>query len=105
MLPLYDWDIFDENFQRQYSDNPPSGAAWFASFNVVLSIGGLISEVHSEVEGRGQSKENFFLMNFPDAQDSQYERYFRNAASCFAELTFNEPSLMAVQALCGMVSF
>jgi hypothetical protein len=104
MLPLYDWDIFHHYYNRQYTADTPSGAAWFASINVVLGIGGMIKEVHSEIEGRGRGKENVFFNKFPDIQSSAYSMYFRNATSCFTDLMFNEPSLMAVQALCGIVS-
>jgi hypothetical protein len=98
MLPLYDRDIFDQHYTQQYSAKPPSGAAWYASFNVVIAIGGMISEVHSQVEGRAPC-EGFSLL-----PDTPYSRYFRNAAGCFLDLTFQEPSLLAVQAMCGMVS-
>jgi hypothetical protein len=98
MLPLYDREIFDQYYARQYTLKPPSGVAWYASINVVLAIGGMISEVHSQVEGRGLAEGS---MNFPD---TLYSKYFRNAASCFIDLTFKDSSLMAVQAMCGMVS-
>jgi len=104
MLPLYDWDIFNEYYEQQYTSIPPSGADWYASINVVLGIGGMISEAHSQAEGRRLAKDNPFSMDLPGTA-SMYGRYFRNAASCFIELAFKNPSLMAVQALCGMVSW
>ena len=104
MLPLYDWDMFHQYYARQYTADPPSGAAWFASINVVLGIGGMIMEVNSKIEGRDRGKENAPFKWFPDVQYSPYSKYFHNATSCFIDLVFNEPSLMAVQALCGIVS-
>lgn len=101
LLPLYDRDIFEQYYTQQYTTKPPPGSAWYASINVVLAIGGLISEVHSQVEGRGPGKDSLFQAEFPN--NTQYSKYFHNAASCFIDLTFKEPSLMAVQALCGMV--
>lgn len=105
MLPLYDRDLFEQYYTRQYTASPPSGPAWYASINVVMAIGGMISEVHSQVEGRGAGKSSPFQMNFPEMQDSLYSKYYRNATSCFLDLTFNEPSLMAVQAICGLVGY
>lgn len=96
MLPLYDREIFDQYYVQQYSDRPPPGPAWYASVNVVIAIGGLISEVH---EGKGMDDRAL------DFSNTQYSKYFRNAASCFIDLSFKEPSLMAVQAMCGMVGY
>ena len=104
MLPLYDWETFSQYYQRQYSENSPPGAAWFASLNVVLGIGGMISDVRAEADGRVPARDSAFMRNIPNMEYSPYSRYFRNAASCFIELTFHEPSLMTVQALCGMVT-
>jgi len=98
MLPLYDKDIFDLYYAQQYSAIPPSGSAWYASFNVVLAIGGIIRENHSQGEGMSPAG------GFPLFSDTQFLKYFRNAASCFLDLTFQEPNLLAVQAMCGLVS-
>lgn len=103
MLPLYDRDLFEENYARQYTSNPPAGSAWYASLNVVMAIGGLLSEVHCQADGRRPGKTGPFQVNLPEMGDSLYSKYYRNATSCFLDLTFNEPSLMAVQAICGMV--
>ena len=99
MLPLYDRELFDTYYAQQYTAEPPSGAAWDASINVILAIGGLIAEVHSHVEGRKPAEPFSFF------QETPYSKYFRNAASRFLDLTFQEPSLLAVQAFCGMVRY
>lgn len=103
MFPLYDWEVFEQYYTRHYSSNPPPGAAWFASINVVLGIGSLISEIQSQIDGRGQAKAISFQTKVTGLESSSYEKYVRNATSCFTELVFDQPSLMAVQALCGMV--
>lgn len=97
MLPLHDKDIFYRHYEQQYTANPPPGTAWYACLNAVLAIGGIISEVHNQEQGVEPGQSLLFF------EESPYGGYFRNAASCFLDLTFQEPSLMAVQAMCGMV--
>ena len=41
--------------------------------------------------------------NLANVAGEQHWKYFRNACSCFLDLIFKDCSLMAVQAICGMV--
>lgn len=84
-FPLYDEEVVMERFSRDYHEvSPERDPAWYASLNVIFLIGRALAR-----------KEN--------ASDVICERFFYNASSVFTELLFNRPSLMAVQAMIGMV--
>ena len=91
MFPLFDRASFNEKFNLQYSGNPPSGPAWYAALNIVLCIGCLLFQI------RSQGPQN----NTPE--DPIWTRYFRNASSCFLDLLFEDGTLLAIQAIVGMV--
>lgn len=85
-FPLYDKESVMERFSRDYyMVNREKDPAWYASLNVIFLIGRSITMHEREANGL-------------------CEKYFRNAASVFIELLFNGPSLLAVQAMVGMVS-
>jgi hypothetical protein len=84
-------------YEQQYTTNPPTSPAWYATLNVVLAIGGLICEdeismfpcppnTKGATEGEGHALS-----------------YLRNCYSVFTQLAFSCREIMAVQALTGMV--
>ena len=84
--PLYDKDTVTTRFQKDYYNTTrESDPAWYASLNIIFLI------------GRGVARKD-------NGRDFVCERYFNNASSVFTELLFNSPSLLAVQAMIGMVS-
>lgn len=84
--PLYDKDTVTTRFQKDYYNTTrDSDPAWYASLNIIFLI------------GRGVARKD-------NGRDFVCERYFNNASSVFTELLFNSPSLLAVQAMIGMVS-
>jgi hypothetical protein len=84
-FPLYDKEMVLERFEKDYyTASPQQDVAWYASLNVIFLIGRAIAR-----RERGA--------------DVICERYFHNASSVFTELLFNGPSLLAVQAMIGMV--
>ncbi|RDW67544.1 hypothetical protein BP6252_08940 [Coleophoma cylindrospora] len=96
-LPLYDREIFNRYYEAQYTDgSPPEGAGWYATLNVVISLGGLIAQVPQLRRGKASNTKLNGL------SQKQLWGLFHNACSCFADLLFQDSSLMAVQALCGM---
>jgi hypothetical protein len=91
IFPLFDRVSFNEKYDLQYSGNPPDGSAWYASLNIVLCIGCLLLQV------RSQKDPNII------PEEQIWNKYFRNASSCFLDLLFDDGSLLAIQALVGMV--
>lgn len=84
-FPLFDKESVMERFGRDYyMVNREKDPAWYASLNVIFLIGRSITMNETEPHG-------------------VCEKYFRNAGSVFTELLFNGPSLLAVQAMVGMV--
>jgi len=84
-FPLYDKDVVLERFGKDYyTASPQRDVAWYASLNVIFLIGRA-------------------LVRKQNGPDVICERYFHNASSVFTELLFNGPSLLAVQAMIGMV--
>lgn len=84
-FPLFDRESVMERFARDYyMVSRERDPAWYASLNVIFLIGRSIAM--NEREPNGIS-----------------EKYFKNASSVFSELLFNAPSLLAVQAMIGMV--
>jgi hypothetical protein len=96
IFPLYDRATFDKYYDLQYSGQPPCGPAWYASLNIVFCMGTMMSQVSSSEK----AKQSFGGYN---TAEDQLWKYFRNACSCFVDLMFNDCSLLAVQAMCGMV--
>lgn len=89
IFPLYDRVAFDQNYELQYAGKPPTGVAWYASLNIIFCIGSMLAE-HDNPQS-------------VTAPDAKWKKYFRNVSSRFAELMFEECSLLAVQAICAMV--
>jgi hypothetical protein len=86
-FPLYHQATFLERYEKDYyTADPDRDPAWYASLNVVLMLGRSI-----------QRREK--------GQDLMGERIFANACSVFTDLLFNGSSLLAVQAMIGMVCF
>lgn len=84
-FPLYDRESVMERFGKDYfMVDRERDPAWYASLNVIFLIGRSIAMNERSPNG-------------------VCERYFRNATSVFSELLFNGPSLLAVQAMIGMV--
>lgn len=93
IFPLIDRESFDEKYELQYSGTPPTGPDWYAAFNIVLSIGCLLLQIRSqEPSMTGDSYEALV-----------WSRYLRNASSCFIDLLFQDGTLLAIQAIVGMV--
>ncbi|KAI9730852.1 MAG: hypothetical protein M1834_005570 [Cirrosporium novae-zelandiae] len=94
-IPLFDQASFLQLYEKQYSSDPPRGAAWYASLNIVFAIGSMALALGEQ----GSTPE-------PVAQDQiepwSFWEYCRNAYSVFTELLFTSHNMLAVQALLGM---
>lgn len=89
-------------YEAQYGGTPIGGSAWYASLNVVITLGSALAFAHFKME----PDEIPGLVPCENAEriaDEQHWKYFRNACSCFVDLMFKDCNLMAVQAICGMV--
>ena len=85
--PLYDKEMVMTRFAKDYFNvTREADPAWYASLNIIFLI------------GRGVARKD-------NGRDFVCERYFNNASSVFTELLFNSPSLLAVQAMIGMVNY
>ncbi|GFG14154.1 3-(3-hydroxy-phenyl)propionate/3-hydroxycinnamic acid hydroxylase [Aspergillus udagawae] len=95
-LPLFDQRRFMERFNSQYSEEPPTSVAWYASLNAVLGIGALVLEdeigVPSTVLHPRQTKEG----------GGHVLSCLRNCYSVFTQLSYSCREVMGVQALIGM---
>jgi hypothetical protein len=91
MFPLFDKATFNKSYELQYSENPPSGTAWYACLNMVLCIGSLLLQVRWKDAPSGPREDQLWM------------KFFRNASGCFVDLLFEEGSLLAIQAICAMV--
>lgn len=84
-FPLYEKETVMARFAKDYFNvGREQDPAWYASLNIIFLI------------GRGVARKD-------NGRDFICERYFNNASSVFTELLFNSPSLLAVQAMIGMV--
>lgn len=81
----------------QYSDDPPTSVAWYASFNAVLGIGALA--VEDEV---GVPPAYLHPTQNTEGRDYLLSR-LRNCYSVFTQLSFSCREVMGVQALVAMV--
>ncbi|SRR5258706_12383971 len=95
---MYNRESFNGYFERQYSDAPPEGSAWYASLNIVIGLGRMIWEVNSRRDT------DTAYPDYMDLVGNLSWKYFRNACGRFVDLMFKDYNLMAVQAICGMVS-
>ncbi|RHZ52745.1 hypothetical protein CDV55_102117 [Aspergillus turcosus] len=95
-LPLFDQTRFMELFNLQYSDNPPTSVAWYASLNAVLGIGALVLEDELGVPST-------ILHPRQDTESGGHVlSYLRNCYSVFTQLSYSCREVMGVQALIGM---
>ncbi|KAL4805909.1 fungal-specific transcription factor domain-containing protein [Aspergillus unguis] len=91
LIPLYDERLFRALYDRQYSSDPETDVAWYASFNIVLAVGSMMSS-QTQVHPPGPA----------DFESDDTWQYFRHACSVFTDLLFTSRRLMAVQALLAM---
>jgi hypothetical protein len=91
--------VFNEHFERQYSDTPRDDLSWYACFNVVLAVGSGVLRTGYPATDPLTSPEDVQLL--PEELPA---KYLRNATSVITDLQFGSPSLMSVQAILGMVS-
>lgn len=94
LFPLFHKKTFDQLFERQYSDNPPTDSGWYAVFNIVLAIASRLRMSHTPCEDDGMTPE----MHMEAAWD-----YFQNGASVMLELLMKNSNLLSIQAIVGMV--
>ncbi|KAE8150881.1 hypothetical protein BDV25DRAFT_171856 [Aspergillus avenaceus] len=93
VIPLFRRDKFEQLYVQQYSNNPPKSTSWYASFNVILALGGLLSldeDIYAISEGSTRT--------YTAALD-----YIRNSWHVFTELSLNCRDFMTIQALITMV--
>jgi hypothetical protein len=100
-MPLFDQDSLMELYEQQYSPNPPTGPAWYASMNIVFAIGSLAEALGEPNSIPELALDNSDYQNEPSA----HEQCFQNACGVFTELVFTTRSILAVQALLGMVRY
>lgn len=96
IFPVHEENRFRGLYERQYSLNPPVGAAWYASLNTVLALGSAILH-NTLVDGQRHS-----MMEFDFIQGVSW-MYFRKASSKFTDLMFKAGDIMAIQAILCMV--
>ncbi|KFZ19729.1 hypothetical protein V502_03488 [Pseudogymnoascus sp. VKM F-4520 (FW-2644)] len=82
-------------YEQQYSINPPRGASWYATLNIVFAIGSLAATVGQ----RGSTPETAFN---DEADRWNFTDYFRNSCCVLGELMFESHNVLAVQALIGI---
>ncbi|KAJ1717050.1 hypothetical protein COH20_011263 [Aspergillus flavus] len=92
VIPLYRRDTFEALYEQQYTSCPPKSTSWYASLNVVLALGCLLSHEESMNESTESS------MRAPTTAVD----YLRNCWNVFGELSLSCRDLMAVQALLAM---
>ncbi|OBT40737.1 hypothetical protein VE00_09779 [Pseudogymnoascus sp. WSF 3629] len=95
VIPLLDQASFMKLYEQQYSINPPRGASWYATLNIVFAIGSLAATVGQ----RGSTPET--ALN-DEADRWNFTDYFRNSCCVLAELMFESHNVLAVQALIGI---
>ncbi|KAE8380641.1 hypothetical protein BDV26DRAFT_127681 [Aspergillus bertholletiae] len=95
IIPLYRRDRFEALYTQQYTSCPPKSTSWYASLNVVLALGCLLSHEDNTNESPESS------MRAP----TMAVQYLRNCWNVFGELSLGSRDLMAVQALLGMKFF
>ncbi|KAE8307353.1 hypothetical protein BDV41DRAFT_569128 [Aspergillus transmontanensis] len=93
VIPLYRRDKFEALYEQQYTSCPPKSTSWYASLNVVLALGCLLSHEESMNASTESS------MRAPTTAVD----YLRNCWNVFGELSLSCRDLMAVQALLAMV--
>lgn len=98
IFPVFNRTIFDRRFERQYSDNPPTGTGWYASFNMVLAIGSALDTEHP------LANPNHIMRRALDLSQGPSAKWLRNATSVFLDIQFGPATLLSVQALVIMVS-
>ncbi|TGZ79134.1 hypothetical protein EX30DRAFT_309201 [Ascodesmis nigricans] len=96
LFPLFHKKTFDQLFERQYSDNPPTDSGWYAVFNIVLAIASRLRMSHTPCEDDGMTPE----MHMEAAWD-----YFQNGASVMLELLMKNSNLLSIQAIVGMALY
>jgi hypothetical protein len=89
--------MFMELFNAQYSDDPPTSVAWYASLNAVLSIGALVLE--DEIGGPS----TVLHPRQGTEGGGHVLSCLRNCYSVFTQLSYSSREVMGVQALIGMV--
>jgi hypothetical protein len=94
IIPLFRRDKFGKMYEQQYSSHPPKSTSWYASFNVILALGCLLSH-----EDDTSATTECSMVASIDAVD-----YLRNSWSVFTELSLHCRDIMTVQALLAMVS-
>ncbi|KAF2489382.1 hypothetical protein BU16DRAFT_472187 [Lophium mytilinum] len=87
-LPLFHPGSFMQRFHRQYGREYINDPAWWAASNVVMA---LALRLHS-VPGLAHEE-----------QDKRAQQYLQNALTVVSDLTLYESSLLAIQALLGIV--
>ncbi|PWY65393.1 hypothetical protein BO83DRAFT_430407 [Aspergillus eucalypticola CBS 122712] len=88
-LPFFQRSVVDAYLERQYSDNPPSSASWYAAFNVILCFG------YTAVQKSPLSIQN---------SKSATWGYLNNAMSVLPDLMFSEGDTLGIQSIIGMAS-
>lgn len=92
IIPLYRRDVFEALYEQQYTSCPPKSTSWYASLNVVLALGCLLSHEDNMTAGAEHS-----MLAPTIAVD-----YLRNCWHVFTELSLSCRDLMTVQALLAM---
>ncbi|KAF7593268.1 hypothetical protein BBP40_011725 [Aspergillus hancockii] len=92
IIPLFRRDKFEKLYEQQHSSRPPKSISWYASLNVILALGCLLSHEDDTTATTESSK-----MASNNAVD-----YLRNSWCVFTELSLHCRDIMTVQALLAM---
>jgi len=94
LFPLFHQASFEELFERQYSDNPPTDSGWYAAFNMVLAIACRLRI----------SRTPTTEPPIPAVRHVQEAwGYFQNAAAVLTVLLIRSTDLISIQAVSAMV--
>lgn len=96
LFPLFHQPTFEQLFEKQYSDNPPTESGWYAAFNIVLAIACRLRVGHTPSQEPNDLSPQEYL-------DRSWD-FFQNAASVMLELLIKNSDLLSIQALIGMVN-
>jgi hypothetical protein len=103
IFPLFSKPDFMERFEREYPVTASQNPAWYACLNVAFTIGSVgVNKHKARGSPNSASSASSPRSQYPEEED--WWKWFRNASSTFIDLQFREGSMLAVQAMIGMVS-
>ena len=101
--PLFDRKTFMERYSRKYPVKCSEDPAWYACLNICFALATIMRK--EELPGSSPRTPQTTKSTGPEELENMaWWRWLRNAASTFVDMQFGPPSLMAVQAMSGLVT-